>query len=131
MALFKIYNNIDNPRSDAEGKPILPEVYNKGYMYFDAQTKVFYIDLEGTGSTTGVRVAVNAEGAHKAYADENADRISTTYAKIADLSDLVAFSTTASPSLKGTLTFGSNSAYVFDGTEDVTVPVYTGAYTIS
>lgn len=29
-------------------------------------------------------------------------------------------------SLQHTLTFGANNAYVFDGTEDVTVPVYTG-----
>jgi hypothetical protein len=36
MALFKIYNNIDNPRKDANDEPILPSTYNKGYMYFDA-----------------------------------------------------------------------------------------------
>jgi hypothetical protein len=29
------------------------------------------------------------------------------------------------------LTFGAGGAYVFDGSEDVTVPVYTGTYSVS
>ncbi len=68
MALFKIYNNIDNPRMNEQtGEPVLPETYNKGYMYFDANTNLFYIDTAGTGGTTGTRVKLNAWGAHNAY----------------------------------------------------------------
>ena len=68
MALFKIYNNIDNPQIDPQtGEPILPSTYNKGYMYFDANTNIFYIDIAGTGGTTGTRVKLNAYGAEKAY----------------------------------------------------------------
>ena len=70
MALFKIFNNIDSHGS-------LPDTYTKGYMYFDALTGIFYIDTAGEGGTTGTRMAVNAWGAQKAYADENNDRIST------------------------------------------------------
>ena len=82
MALFKIFNNIDSQGS-------LPSTYTKGYMYFDATTGVFYIDTAGTGGTTGTRMAVNAYGAQKAYADENNDRISTTYLKDADYGALL------------------------------------------
>ena len=32
-------------------------------------------------------------------------------------------------SLQHTLTFGANQAYTFDGSQDVTVPVYTGTAT--
>lgn len=88
MALFKIYNNIDNPRVNQQtGEPILPSTYNKGYMYFDAQTKRFFIDLSGNGGETGERVAVNAYGAERSYSDWNGDRIDTTYLKISDVSN--------------------------------------------
>ena len=83
MALFKIFNNIDSQGS-------LPSTYTKGYMYFDATTGVFYIDTAGEGGTTGTRMAVNAYGAQKAYADENNDRISTTYLKAADFATTLA-----------------------------------------
>lgn len=127
MALFKIYNNIDNPRVDQQtGEPILPSTYNKGYMYFDANTNIFYIDTAGTGGTTGTRVKLNAWGARTAYADEDANRISTTYLKIADAGDIISGE---AEKVKHKLTFGSGT-YVFDGSEDVTVPVYDGTYTL-
>ena len=116
MALFKIFNNIDS-----HGE--LPSTYTKGYMYFDAVTGVFYIDTAGEGGTTGTRMAVNAYGAQKAYADENNDRISTTYLKISDASSII--SGTAQR-VAHTLTFGAGGTYVYDGSADVTVPVYTG-----
>ena len=87
MALFKIYNNIDNPRKNEQNEPILPDTYNKGYMYFDAQTKRFFIDLAGDGGSTGTRVAVNAYGAERSYSDWNGDRIDTTYLKTANVSN--------------------------------------------
>ncbi len=83
MALFKSFNNIDSQGS-------LPSTYTKGYMYFDATTGVFYIDTAGEGGTTGTRMAVNSWGAQKAYADENNDRITTTYLKVEDFSDTLA-----------------------------------------
>lgn len=83
MALFKIFNNIDS-------RGELPSTYTKGYMYFDAVKGIFYIDTAGEGGTTGTRMAVNAWGAQKAYADENDDRISTTYIKDADYGSLLA-----------------------------------------
>ena len=116
MSLFKIFNNIDSRGS-------LPSTYTKGYMYFDAITGVFYIDTAGEGGTTGTRMAVNAYGAQKAYADENDDRISTTYLKIADAGDII--SGTAQR-VAHTLTFGAGGTYVYDGSADVVVPVYTG-----
>lgn len=120
MALFKIFNNIDS-----HGE--LPSTYNKGYMYFDAVKGLFYIDTAGTGTTTGTRMALNAWGAQKSYADENGDRISTTYVKAADLGDLM---TGTAKKVAHTLTFG-NGEYVFDGSADVTIPVYSGEYTYS
>lgn len=83
MALFKIFNNIDSHGN-------LPSTYTKGYMYFDAVKGIFYIDTAGEGGTTGTRMAVNAWGAQKAYADENDDRISTTYLKAADFETTLA-----------------------------------------
>lgn len=77
MALFKMYNNIDSQND-------LPSTYTKGYMYFDVNNKLFYIDTAGEGGSTGTRVALNSYGAQKAYSDENGDRISTTYLKISD-----------------------------------------------
>ena len=118
MALFKIFNNIDS-RGD------LPSTFTKGYMYFDALTGIFYIDTAGEGGTTGTRMAVNAWGAQKAYADENNDRISTTYLKVEDAGDII--SGTAQR-VAHTLTFGAGGAYVYDGSEDVTVPVFLGDY---
>lgn len=117
MALFKIFNNIDSQGS-------LPSTYTKGYMYFDAIKSLFYIDTAGNGGNTGTRVALNAWGAQKAYADEDDNRISTTYLKIADASNII--SGTAQK-VAHKLTFGAGQQYVFDGSEDVTVPVYTGA----
>ena len=67
-------------------------------------------------------MALNSWGAQKAYGDENGNRISTTYLKISDI-DSYNFST---DSLKHSLTFGANGEFVFDGSQDVTVPVYTG-----
>ena len=32
--------------------------------------------------------------------------------------------------LKHSLTFGANEAFIFDGSEDVVIPVYTGNYNI-
>ena len=116
MALFKIFNNIDSHGN-------LPSTYTKGYMYFDAVKGLFYIDTAGTGSTTGTRMALNAWGAQKAYADENGDQITTTYLKIADL-DSVSVGT--AEKVAHTLTFGAGGVYQYDGSADVTVPVYTG-----
>ena len=121
MALFKIFNNIDsktlNPETNKYEYNGLPDTYKKGYMYFDASKSLFYIDTDGDGGSTGTRVALNSYGAEKAYADENGDRISTTYAKISDM---------PAATLSHTLTFGANQEYVFDGSADVTVPVYLG-----
>lgn len=90
MALFKIFNNIDNPRVNQQtGEPILPDTYNKGYMYFDASTNLFYIDTAGTGGTSGTRVKLNAWGAKTAEQDGNGDKIDTTYLKIADAGDII------------------------------------------
>lgn len=71
MALFKIFNNIDSKTLNQETNQYeyntLPNTYTKGYMYFDAQKSLFYIDTAGEGGSTGVRVALNAYGAEKAY----------------------------------------------------------------
>lgn len=90
MALFKIFNNIDSktPVSGEDNKYTyndLPNTYKKGYMYFDASKNLFYIDTAGEGGTTGTRVALNAYGAEKAYADINGAQIDTTYLKISDI----------------------------------------------
>lgn len=113
MALFKIYNNIDSRNE-------LPSTYTKGYMYFDATKSLFYIDTAGEGGTTGTRVALNAWGAQKAYGDENGARITTTYATKTELQNAIP------TKLNHKLTFGAGETYVYDGSEDVTVPVYTG-----
>ena len=121
MALFKIFNNIDsktlNPATNKYEYNGLPGTYKKGYMYFDASKSLFYIDTDGEGGSTGTRVALNSYGAEKAYADENGDRISTTYAKLSNMPP---------STLAHTLTFGAGGEYVFDGSADLTVPVYTG-----
>lgn len=117
MALFKIFNNIDS-------RGELPTTYNKGYMYFDAVKGLFYIDTAGTGTTTGTRMALNAWGAQKAYADEDGNQISTTYVKTNDLGELAAGT---AQKVAHKLTFGAGGEYVFDGSEDVTVPIYTGS----
>lgn len=111
MALFKIYNNIDSNNE-------LPSIYNKGYMYFDATKSLFYIDTAGEGGSSGTRVALNSYGAQKAYADENDNRISTTYLS----------TTAAAAKVAHTLTFGANGEYTYDGSADVTVPVYEGSF---
>lgn len=116
MALFKIFNNIDS-RGD------LPSTYNKGYMYFDAVKGLFYIDTAGDGGTTGTRIALNAWGAQKSYGDEDGSQIKTTYLKTADVGNITAGS---AEKVNHTLTFGANGEFVYDGSEDVTVPVYTG-----
>ena len=72
MSIFKIFNNIDSktPVSGEDNKYTyneLPSTYKKGYMYFDASKNLFYIDTAGDGGTTGIRVALNAYGAEKAY----------------------------------------------------------------
>ena len=124
MALFKIFNNIDSKTLNAETNKYeynqLPSTYKKGYMYFDAGKSLFYIDTAGEGGSTGTRVALNSYGAQKAYADENDDRISTTYLKTADAGTITA------GKVGHTLTFGANGEYQYDGSADVTVPVYTG-----
>lgn len=129
MALFKIFNNIDsktlNTATNKYEYNSLPDTYKQGYMYFDASKNLFYIDTAGEGGSTGTRVALNAYGAEKAYADENDDRISTTYLKVSDASSITASS---AERLTHTLTFGNGGAFVFDGSADVTVPVYTGDY---
>ena len=116
MALFKMYNNIDSQNS-------LPSTYTKGYMYFDITKKLFYIDTAGEGGTSGTRVALNAYGAQKAYADEDNNQISTTYLKIADLSTT---NVGSANKVNHTLTFGANQNFIYDGSSDVTVPVYMG-----
>lgn len=116
MALFKMYNNIDSQND-------LPSTYTKGYMYFDITKKLFYIDTAGEGGSSGTRVALNSWGAQKAYADENDDRISTTYLKTANLSTT---NVGSADKVNHTLTFGANQTFVYDGSADVTVPVYGG-----
>ena len=195
MALFKIFNNIDSktPIAGEENKYTyneLPNTYKKGYMYFDASKNLFYIDTAGDGGETGTRVALNAYGANKAYADENDDRITTTYVKNSDLIENVLSSipigigltrinsTTASQGVikvdlandialtdeasdvdesqgdiaiyevrvdsnghlavaippippATTATFGATltiGSYTYNGTENVTIPVYDGEY---
>lgn len=129
MALFKIFNNIDsktlNTATNKYEYNSLPNTYKQGYMYFDASKNLFYIDTAGEGGSTGTRVALNAYGAEKAYADENDDRISTTYLKVSDASSITASS---AERLTHTLTFGAGNQYTFDGSADVVVPVYTGTY---
>ena len=129
MALFKIFNNIDsktlNTATNKYEYNSLPNTYKQGYMYFDASKNLFYIDTAGEGGSTGTRVALNAYGAEKAYADENDDRISTTYLKVSDASSITASS---AERLTHTLTFGAGGQYSFDGSADVTVPVYDGTY---
>lgn len=114
MALFKIYNNIDSQNA-------LPDTYTKGYMYFDATKSLFYIDTAGEGGNTGIRTALNAYGAQKAYADENDNRISTTYATKTELQEA------STKPLGHKLIFGAGQTFIYDGSEDVTVPVYTGS----
>ena len=93
MALFKIFNNIDSKTLDpSTGKyryNQLPDTYTKGYLYFDAKKSLFYIDTEGEGGTSGTRVALNAYGAEKSFADINGDQIDTTYLKVADATSVV------------------------------------------
>ena len=129
MALFKIFNNIDsktlNTATNKYEYNSLPNTYKQGYMYFDASKNLFYIDTAGEGGSTGTRVALNAYGAEKAYADENNDRITETYLKISQVEHLIDL---YNGNFTHSLTFGASGAYVFDGTEDVTVPVYTGDY---
>ena len=128
MALFKIFNNIDsktlNPETNKYEYNDLPSTYNKGYMYFDAQKKLFYIDIAGEGGSSGTRVALNAYGSEKAYSDINGDQIDTTYLKTADVGSITAGSANK---VNHTLTFGANQEFIYDGSADVTVPVYTGA----
>ena len=97
-------------------------------MYFDAVNGLFYIDTSGEGGTTGSRIALNSWGAKKAYADENEDRITTTYAKLSELGN---YTVGKANQLTHTLKFGMNEEFVFDGSQDVTVPVYTGSYSTS
>ena len=118
MALFKIFNNIDSQGA-------LPSTYTKGYMYFDASKSLFYIDTAGEGGSTGTRVALNSWGAQKAYADEDGNQIKTTYLKVADAGTIISG---VAEKVAHTLTFGANEEYQFDGSADVTVPVYTGSY---
>ena len=119
MALFKIYNNIDS-------KNPLPSTHTKGYMYFDAVNKLFYIDIADDADDVEVkRVALNSWGAQKAYADVNGDQIDTTYLKVADAGNIIS---SEAEKVKHKLTFGADQTYVFDGSADVTVPVYTGNY---
>lgn len=91
-------------------------------MYFDATTKLFYIDVaddeyDAYGNILNTeeqkRFPLNAWGAMNAYADEEGFPIIQTYMRKSDLH---------------TLTFGDGGQYVYDGSEDVTVPVYTGEY---
>ena len=132
MALFKIFNNIDsktlNPETNSYDYSGLPHTYKKGYMYFDASKSLFYIDTDGDGGLTGTRVALNAYGSERAYADENGDRITTTYLKISDAGSILSGEAAR---VAHSLTFGVNGEYVFDGSADVTVPVYDGEYSMS
>jgi len=63
MALFKMFNNIDSKNTT------LPNTYTKGYMYYDVKDSIFYIDIDGTGGTTGTRQKINAWGAEKSLKD--------------------------------------------------------------
>lgn len=127
MALFKMFNNIDsktlNPSTNKYEYNGLPNTYTKGYMYFDAQKSLFYIDTAGEGGSSGTRVALNAYGAEKAYSDVNGDQIDQTYLKIANAS---ALNVASADKVNHTLTFGANGEYQYDGSTDVTVPVYDG-----
>lgn len=151
MALFKIYNNIDSKNN-------LPSTHTKGYMYFDAVKKLFYIDLANDNdSATVKRVALNAWTSTNSENDgfitnpndshPQGQNIAATYIKnisisndgdiiltkgngatsTVDCSDLIP---ETAERLSHSLTFGSG-AYVFDGSEDVTVPVYDGTYTLN
>lgn len=46
MALFKIFNNFDNPDHT------LPTSTHKGYCYFDVKTKLFWIDIADSNGVT-------------------------------------------------------------------------------
>ena len=72
MALFKIFNNFDNPSHT------LPTSAHKGYCYFDVSTKLFWIDIKDGQNLQNVtdreyRVPLNA------YAAEGAGLIANTY----------------------------------------------------
>lgn len=146
MALFKIFNNIDSRGN-------LPNTYTKGYMYFDAVKGLFYIDTAGEGGTTGTRMAVNAWGALTAENDSftsttapYGQNIASTYIKGVSVNndgnlvitkgnntttvvDCSAIAPSTAEKVAHTLTFGANQQFVYDGSEDVVVPVYTGSIT--
>ena len=143
MALFKIFNNFDSRGN-------LPENYTKGYMYFDAVKGLFYIDIAGEGGKTGERVAVNAWSATNADCDgfktstsaTQGQNIASTYIKgisVNNNGDLIITkgnNTTSTINCSNiaaknahTLTFGANQEFVYDGSSDVTVPVYMGSIT--
>ena len=97
-------------------------------MYFDMNTKVFYIDVaddiydnQGNIVKDDItrRYALNSYGAFKAHADDKDRSIIDTYATKQELSEIDV--------TMHTLTFGDGT-FVYDGSEDVTVPVYTGEY---
>lgn len=96
MALFKIFNNIDSKTLNQETNKYeyntLPSTYTKGYMYFDAQKSLFYIDTAGEGGSTGTRVALNAYGAEKAYRALQSEGI--PYGVVDDTSTATAFTAT-------------------------------------
>lgn len=80
MALFKVFNNIDNTGHT------LPDYTVKGYCYFDASTKLFWIDIKDGNNLTDVydreyRVPLNAyvaEGANYAQKLTTARKINGT-----------------------------------------------------
>lgn len=117
MALFKIFNNIDSS-SD------LPATHHKGYMYFDVTKKLFYIDIADDNENVDIkRAPLNAWVSTYAEKDGQGNTIDNTYLKISDAGDIISGE---AEKVKHKLTFGAGGAYVFDGSVDVTVPVYTG-----
>lgn len=118
MALFKIFNNIDNNTHP------LPTAHHKGYMYFDASKKLFYIDLaDDSDNVQEKRAPINAWVSQYAEKDGQENIIHETYLKTADL-DIT--NVGSAEKVNHTLTFGANQTYVYDGSADVTVPVYMG-----
>ena len=143
MALFKIFkgndiSKLNNP--SVEGYMIPTD----GYAYYNTNNQEFYIDADYAGDGTITRKPINAHYAYSAGYDgaSNPQKIDTTYIKEITISgnqlsytkgdgssQVVSDSlgTTVANKVAHKLTFGAGEAFVFDGSEDVTVPVYTGS----
>ena len=91
-------------------------------MYFDAVNGLFYIDTAGAGSTTGARMAVNSWGAKKAYADEDENRITSTYLKDINVNNFDVILT------KGNST---TSSFTLPGVQNITSSSNNGAISVN